>query len=131
MSKRSTKQKRAIDEVLHNALGPLSAQEIQTQASGICSGLSLATVYRVVREGAEAGELSVVRLEDNIARYEDVDRHHHHHFLCENCERVFDISSPCKVVATHVPDGFAVTRHEITLYGSCPDCSVGQGNSPA
>ena len=125
MNKRSTQQKRAIDQVLQEAPGPLSAREIQTHASELCTGVSLATVYRLVREASEAGQLSVVRLEDNVARYEGKDRHHHHHFLCDRCERVFDISTPCKLVATHVPEGFAVTRHEITLYGHCAACSEG------
>ena len=105
------------------ALGPLSAPEIRDRAAGDCPGISLATVYRVVSQGAKSGELSVVRLEDNVARYEAADRHHHHHFLCEACERVFDISMPCGVVANHVPDQFTVSRHEITLYGRCADCS--------
>ncbi len=108
--------------MLGAAKGPLSAREILAQASDSCPSLSLATVYRVVREGAESGALTVVRLQDNVARYEGADLHHHHHFLCEKCERVFDISMPCNLVATHVPDSFHVTRHEITLYGSCPDC---------
>lgn len=126
MSKRSTRQKRAVDAVLHQAPGPLSAREIQAQASELCAGVSLATVYRLVREGSAAGDLSVVRLEDNVARYESQHLHHHHHFLCEQCERVFDIATPCEVVAHHVPEGFSVTRHEITLYGRCAECT-GEG----
>ena len=124
MGKRSTRQKRAIDQVIQEAKGPLSAQDIQTAASALCPRLSLATVYRVVRDGAEAGELSVVHLEDNVARYEVAGGNHHHHFLCHCCSRVFDILLPCNVVADFAPTDFQVTRHEITLFGSCPDCVV-------
>ena len=122
MNKRSTRQKRAIDQVLEEALGPMSAQEIQVQAATLSPGISLATVYRIVGDGAARGALTLVRLDDKIARYEAADRHHHHHFLCESCERVFDISMPCKLVATHVPEHWQVTRHEITLYGHCASC---------
>ena len=123
MGKRSTRQKRAIREVLVNARGPLSAQQIQRRASELCGTLSLATVYRVVGEGAESGELATVRLEDNITRYEDIDRQHHHHFLCEDCEEVVDINLPCDSLTYRLPDGYAVTRHEITLYGRCAECT--------
>ena len=122
MSKRSTRQKRAIQEVLASAKGPLSARELKAEAARICSNVSLATVYRVVRDGAEAGELEVVRLDDTVARYEVANRHHHHHFLCTTCSRAFDISLPCNLVANFAPTNFEVTRHEITLYGNCPDC---------
>ena len=122
MSKRSTRQKRAIEEVLLRAKGPLSVRDIQVEAARVHSNVSLATVYRVVRDGAETGELSVVRLDDSIARYEVTNRQHHHHFLCTSCSRAFDISLPCSLVANFAPTDFQVTRHEITLYGSCPDC---------
>ncbi|MBM65231.1 MAG: transcriptional repressor [Myxococcales bacterium] len=123
MSKRSTRQKRAIEQVLLAARGPLSAQQIQEKASEISPGLSLATVYRVVREGAEAGTLSTVCLDDKVTRYEDRHRHHHHHFLCEDCDEVFDITIPCEMLAHRVPEGYSVTRHEITLYGHCAECA--------
>jgi Fur family ferric uptake transcriptional regulator len=124
MPKRSTRQKRAIHGVLHQALGPLSANEILDLASEVSPGISLATVYRVVREEADNGTLSVIHLDDKISRYEEADRHHHHHFLCQRCDRAFDIATPCDLVASYVPDNFEVTGHEITLYGHCLDCSA-------
>ena len=124
MSERSTRQKRAIHKVIGNAPGPLSARDIQIEASKICPNVSLATVYRVVRSGTESGAFAVVRLEDNVARYEVADRQHHHHFLCNCCARVFDILLPCNMVADFAPEDFQVTRHEITLYGNCPDCAL-------
>ena len=124
MSKRSTRQKRAIHEVLHKAPGPLSAGEILAHAAEISPGISLATVYRLVRQGAESGTLSVVHLDDKVSRYEESDRHHHHHFLCQLCDRAFDVATPCDLVESYVPDNFKVTGHEITLYGHCVDCSA-------
>jgi len=124
MPKRSTRQKRAIHEVLHKAVGPLTVNEILARASEVSPGISLATVYRVVRAEAESGVLSVVHLDDKVSRYEEADRHHHHHFLCQRCDRAFDIATPCDLVASYVPDNFEVTGHEITLYGHCVDCSA-------
>ena len=124
MAKRSTRQKRAIGEVLRKAVGPLSAPEILKCARDLSPGISLATVYRVVRSGAENGSLSVVHLDDKVSRYEEADRHHHHHFLCQRCDRAFDVATPCDLVARYVPEHFEVTSHEITLYGNCVDCSV-------
>ena len=109
--------------MLHHARGPLSARQIQAKASELCGSLSLATVYRIVAAGAEAGDLVTVHLEDNVTRYEDKNRKHHHHFLCEDCEEVIDIQLPCETLAHRLPDGYDVTRHEITLYGRCAECA--------
>ncbi|MEE2837103.1 MAG: Fur family transcriptional regulator [Myxococcota bacterium] len=125
MSKRSTRQKRAIERVFEAAQGPLAARDLVQRALALGTKISLATVYRIVSEGVQNGILTVVRLEDNVARYERADQHHHHHFLCERCEQVFDIAIPCELVAHHVPAQFSMSRHEITLYGHCKECEPG------
>jgi Fur family ferric uptake transcriptional regulator len=57
-----------------------------------------------------------------VARYETAQRGHHHHFRCDACLRVFDVHQCPGDLAGLAPPGFAVSRHEITLYGLCNDC---------
>jgi Fur family ferric uptake transcriptional regulator len=51
-----------------------------------------------------------------------VAEHHHHHFQCTNCQRVFDVHACPGDIDHMAPKGFSVERHELTLYGRCADC---------
>ncbi len=123
MSNRRTSQRSAIVRVVRDAPGPLSPREILDLASRIVPTLGIATVYRQLRRLQEAGEVRVVELGVNDARYELTDRTHHHHFLCRECEEAFDISGCPGGIEKLAPPGFEVERHEITLYGQCSKCS--------
>ncbi len=103
---------------------PLSPQEILELGQNQADGLSLPTVYRALKAMTEAGELTTVDLPGQAARYELGGLHHHHHFLCEDCGRLFDIPGCPGAVHALAPEGYQVARHDLTLIGSCPDCST-------
>ena len=119
---RSTRQRRAIQEVLETSGRPLSPKEIVELAASQGMPLSLTTVYRSVKGLLEQGELTSVEVPGQPARYEAPGLAHHHHFHCEDCGRVFDIPG-CHAHVEDVPPGFEVRHHEVVLYGSCPDCA--------
>lgn len=118
---RSTRQRTAIRATVDQAGRPLLAQEILELAQREVPGLSLATVYRNLKSLVEGAELQVVQLPGENPRYEAV-HGHHHHFLCRQCQRVFDIHACPGNLARLAPAGFSVEDHELTLYGRCPDC---------
>lgn len=122
---RSTRQRAAIRAALDSAGRPLLPQEIHDSARREVPGLGLATVYRTVKALVEDNVLRVVRLPGENARYEVVSgRHHHHHFQCTRCLRVFDVDACPGDLAHLAPPGFTVEEHEITLYGRCGACSA-------
>lgn len=121
---RRTKQRQAIREVFERSGRPLSPQEILELGQNQADGLSLPTVYRALKAMTEAGELTTVDLPGQAARYELEGLHHHHHFLCEDCGRLFDIPGCPGAVNALAPEGYQVARHDLTLIGSCPDCTV-------
>lgn len=121
---RSTRQRSAIRTVIDDAGRPLSPQEVLDAAQGEVPGLSLATVYRNLKQLMEAGEIQAVSLPGDSPRYESAHHDHHHHFQCTNCGRVFDVHACPGDMAQLVPDGFTVARHELTLYGRCADCAT-------
>ncbi len=126
--KRQTAQRRAILEVLEHAPGPLTPQEVLDAARADHAGLGLATVYRNLSTLEAAGEVTLVRLPGESARFEVAGQGHHHHFRCEGCENVFQLDTTCPVAVLEgvtLPGGFAVKHHELTLYGLCSRC---QGN---
>lgn len=119
---RHTRQRSAIQEVLSSAQRPLLPQEILQASQAAVPHLNLATIYRNLNTLVEEGLVTPVYLPNQATRFERT-AHHHHHFVCNGCEKVFDIHECSDVFNGMVPPGFAVQRHELTLYGQCPSCS--------
>jgi Fur family transcriptional regulator, ferric uptake regulator len=121
---RSTRQRIAIRNTIEQSERPLAPLEILAIAQDEVPQLSLATVYRNLTLLQEAGEISTVLLPGDSARYESVHLGHHHHFQCKTCQKVFDIPGCVGDLLNAVPTGFVVEHHEITLYGTCSQCST-------
>ena len=119
---RSTKQRRAIQEILKTSARPLSPKEIVDIALEQGETLSLTTVYRSLKIMVENEDLIPVEIPGQPARYELAGLDHHHHFHCDNCDRLFDIAGCLPEVHSLAPDGFVATHHELTLRGLCPSC---------
>ncbi len=101
----------------------MSPQEIMDQASEIVPTVSMATVYRTIRSLEELGEIVPVELPGEPPRYEMAGKDHHHHFMCESCGKAFEVDA-CPGNLSHMtPEGFRLTRHDITLYGMCKACN--------
>ena len=88
------------------------------------SGLGLATVYRALKAGVEAGWLVEVRLpgERSVA-YELAGKEHHHHFECRSCGKVYDVDGCPGHLNRLIPPGFVMEDHELVLYGRCERCA--------
>jgi Fur family ferric uptake transcriptional regulator len=119
---RNTKQKRAIREALQGAGRPLSTEEVFEAAQREIDGLGLATVYRSIRALLDGGWLASVEVPGKGTLYELAGKAHHHHFSCTDCGRVYELDGCDSDVAVRLPTGFRATRHEITIYGTCPGC---------
>lgn len=102
----------------------MSANEIwdRLKSKEESQGIGIATVYRSVKRGVEEGQLISVELESGSIRYELANLEHHHHFLCSDCSRAFDIEGCVRNLEKLLPSGFEMTKHEILLYGRCADC---------
>jgi Fur family ferric uptake transcriptional regulator len=121
---RETGQRRAIRRVVERADGPLSVQDVLDAAQAEVPGLGIATVYRNLKTMVEEGFLTPIEIPGEPARYEPADKHHHHHFRCRTCDRVFDISGCSSRIDAEVPRGFEVDEHVLVLYGRCPQCAT-------
>jgi Fur family transcriptional regulator, ferric uptake regulator len=119
---RSTRQRTAIRDAIAVAGRPLLPQEVLDAAQGQVLGLGIATVYRSLKALVQDGELHTVELPGENPRFEIAGHAHHHHFQCNACQRVFDVSACPGNLSTLAPKGFTVEDHDLTLYGKCGDC---------
>jgi Fur family transcriptional regulator, ferric uptake regulator len=121
-SQRNTRQRAAIRKAFEQAGRPLSPQQVLDAAQAEVDGLGIATVYRGIKALLEEGWLVPIELPGEPAVYEQAGKAHHHHFRCDSCTRVFELSGCVPNVDRLAQSGFLVRRHEVVLYGLCADC---------
>jgi Fur family transcriptional regulator, ferric uptake regulator len=120
---RDTQQRRAIRAALERADRPLSPREVLAASKRRVRSLGMATVYRNLNTMVQEGSLVEVELPGEPPRYEMAGKRHHHHFMCESCNRAFEVDACPGDMQALVPEGFSLTRHEVVLYGACPQCA--------
>ncbi len=119
---RSTRQRSAIRGAIETSRHPLSPQEVLEAARLEVPTLSIATVYRNLKQLLEDGDIQAVMLPGDSPRYESSHLPHHHHFQCTVCRQVFNLDRCPGNLSQLAPPGFTVESHELTLYGHCRDC---------
>jgi Fur family transcriptional regulator, ferric uptake regulator len=113
--------RQSITKLIQEAKGPLSADEVRQELGH--RSIGQATVYRLLKQGVTEGEFLEVAFPEGPRRFEMAGLNHHHHFLCQECDRAFDIKGCPKQVPKLAPENFQVEDHDILLRGRCPDCS--------
>lgn len=119
---RSTKQRRAIQDIFERTKNALSVEEVLAAAEREVDGIGIATVYRQIKALLEEGVIVPVLLPGQAPRYEPAGRGHHHHFHCTQCGRVFDTKACVKDLKKMIAPGFRISNHDIILYGECAAC---------
>lgn len=110
----------------------LTAEEIFDLARRNYPEIGLATIYRTLQVLVELNVVDKISFDDGFARYElieelDSERHHHHHAICIGCKTVISLEEDLlealeqELMENH---GFAVTDHEVKLYGYCKECRL-------
>jgi len=119
-----TKQREAILTVLREAGRPLTREEILRLGRRKIERLGSATVDRTIREMSEQFLLIGLEYPGQPKRYELPADAEHPHFVCRQCERVFDLPVVMKVPEIKAPAGFQVSGGEVVYSGTCPDCAT-------
>jgi len=120
---RDTHQRKALRAAFERADRPLSPAEALDAARRDAPGLGIATVYRNLRNLVDEGWLDEVELPGAPNRYEIAGKHHHHHFRCRICDRVFEVDGCPPDLRDLIPAGFRLEDHDITLVGRCDTCA--------
>lgn len=119
-----TPQRRAIFEALEGACHHPSAEEVHDTVRQRLPDVSLATVYKTLKELAGMGEILELNFHGDRVRF-DPKVTAHNHIKCEQCGRLEDVDLAFPVALP--PDqaaGFTVARHEVVFYGRCPACQA-------
>lgn len=123
---RSTRQRRAVAEILHDFDSFASAQEIHERLKQRGESIGLATVYRNLQTLADAAVIDVLRKNDGEALYRQCNTGHHHHLVCVQCGYAVEVEEPSvekwasRVGRKH---GFTQVEHTVEIFGLCADCS--------
>lgn len=123
---RRTEQRQVLERILEEADRPLGVQELHAAARTDLPALSVATVYRNLRNWVESGWLVAVPVPGEADRYEVAGKAHHHHFRCEACGRVFEVFGKLPGGEALVPEGFRLRKMNIYLYGECAECCAAE-----
>ena len=110
----------------------LTAEEIFDLARRNYPEIGLATIYRTLQVLVELNVVDNISFDDGFARYElieelDSERHHHHHAICIGCKTVISLEEDLlEALEQELMEnlGFAVTDHEVKLYGYCKECRL-------
>jgi Fur family transcriptional regulator, ferric uptake regulator len=126
---RNTLQRDAILRELMRADRPLSTGEIFSTVRKEIPRLGMATVYRTLKALHEEGMLRQVGLPGQSSRWEIAGKPHHHHFLCDACDRLFEINACPEDIGRLLPEGYTLGKHDILLQGKCAECSGRKGRA--
>ncbi len=130
---KNTPGRQAVLEVLAHAQEPLAAGEVYRR---VLAGegteknrrTCLSTVYRTLTTLVEKGLLLRGSGQDGSLLYQLRDSRHRHYLICTRCGSSVPIPG-CPLEGLEqslgAKTGFAITGHNLELYGLCPQCAKG------
>jgi len=122
MVEKITCQKRAILEFLKSVKTHPTAEEIYHSVKEKLPQISKGTVYRNLKFLAKKGE--ILEIPSRVFHY-DGDTFSHAHFVCQKCDRIFDVFDlcrECKIVKKKRIKFGKIKGYNLIFYGICQDC---------
>lgn len=122
---RVTQARLGVLAALEQADMPLAVNELQSYLKAHHVKADKTTVFRIINSFTKKGLAIPVQLNEGRLRYEPAARGDHHHFVCERCGKIADISD-CSIQSLtdeiKTKKGFLVKRHSLEFFGLCKDC---------
>ena len=121
---RNTRQLQTIWESVKDDKSHPTADQIYDRVRKKIPTISLGTVYRNVQKLVADKKLQV--LMRGRSQHFDPLVELHQHFICESCDRVYDvlIDKQREIKPVKLPhEGFRVTSQQFAFYGTCKHCS--------
>lgn len=128
---RCTPQRYAILEYVMRCGEHPTAEEVYRAINRRIPRASRATVYKNLREMAQAGLIQELTVRSDAVRFE-ANMKPHHHFICERCGKVEDIEwfDVPKLKQRQAVGLRKIHRFELVLRGLCEACLLSRVQPP-
>jgi len=120
---RKTIQKSFILDYLMSVKTHPTAEVVYEKVRKKLPTISQGTVYRVLNNFKEKGQIQAIDTKDNV--HFDADISDHAHFICNKCNKVFDIMdecSKCGILKKKKTKVGEINHYKINFYGRCKKC---------
>lgn len=105
---------------------PQTTQELLAYLDKNGLSANKTTVYRQLEILEQSGIIQTVNFPDRTKRYELHSKEHHHHLICQNCNKVEDISLGNDLDKQEKKiwqkNKFKVSEHSLEFFGLCNKC---------
>ncbi|MDG4596398.1 MAG: Fur family transcriptional regulator [Candidatus Contendobacter sp.] len=125
LGQRVTPARLAVLATLLDSPNALSHHEVAAKVAVSGERCDRVTLYRVLEWLVERGLAHKVAGEDRSWRFGAMldESHEHPHFRCLCCGKVLCLDTLRPALILGLPTGYTIQRAEITIQGTCPDCS--------
>ncbi len=129
-SSRLSQQRAIIGARVLEERGAFTAEQLHAAATRHDPSVGVATVYRAITAMLEAGSIARIGQRGSSVLFARCDGGDHHHAICEECGAVARVACPLQPdTLGWTTSGGVILRHELTLYGRCPECNARRGGS--
>lgn len=116
---RETRQKKIVKKYLCSVQCHPSADKIYKNVKKKLPKISKATVYRILRNLSEKGEIQ--EIPTTKARW-DYNAKPHPHFFCTKCNKMIDLDEPINIPQKRNLKAGKVENYRIVFCGTCNKC---------
>ena len=120
-----TRAREVVLQVIRDADGHLTANQVFAASKEKLPSISFATVYNSLRYLKDAGHIAEKQFGNGASRFDRI-THRHDHALCTKCGKLVDIEMkiPEKILKRAAKHSrFKPESIEFTLRGKCPECA--------
>lgn len=120
---RMTAQKSFVLDYLKGVKTHPTAEIVYEEVKKKLPNISQGTVYRVLNNFKRKGEVQTIDTKDII--HFDADISDHAHFICEKCNKVYDVideCSKCGILRNKKTKVGKINKYKINFYGKCKQC---------
>lgn len=130
---RLSEPRKRVMSLMEATQKPLSPMDVHAELTRQQTGVGLVSVYRSLDLLTRLGLVTTIVLEDGTLGYIAAAHGHHHHILCQGCQRAieFEGSEDLSGLIQRVEKDtrFKVSDHFLQLFGICPDCQSKEQHS--
>lgn len=117
-----TPQRIAVAEVMYESSTHPTAEDVYTAALSRIGAISRRTVYQVLTDLCEMGEIEPVYSAGAATRF-DPTTADHHHLICDVCGSIVDVYLDVPELTDENLAGFVPDVTDVTVHGTCAACA--------